>query len=542
MRKIFQQVLFFLLLITILAVVLRFYKLGEIPMSLSWDEAAQGYNAYSLGITGKDEFGRFLPLDYLESFGDFKPVLYTYTALLSVKVFGLNEFATRFPSAFFGTLTVFLVFFLVNELFFRQKNKQIIALLSSFFLAISPWHIQMSRAAYEANLGLFEVVLGIWLFMKGFRDKSKYLILSAVPFSLVFYTFNSTRAFLPFFLLSILLLYSNRWQEKRYYLFAFIFVFQLCLIAVTPHLLSPQAALRFKEVNIFSDIKPIEISNQRMSLDGETNLSKIVHNRRWMFFQEFLRHYLDNLNFRFLFLNGDPNPKFSLQDVGQEYLLHLPFFLLGLLFAIRLYSQESKLIFLWLFIGLLPAATARETPHALRILQTLPLWQIIIALGIYHFFASFKFKKYILIIYVFLLIFNFTYYLHNYYSHYPKEFAGEWQYGYKEAVQFSQENYSKYDRIVITDSIGRPYIYVLFYAKYSPLLFKEKASVERDAFGFVKIKSFDKYIFGGPEINKPEIGKKTLYFVSSNENLTDRRLLKNINLPNGRTVLKVYED
>src|SRR5579864_3396492 len=100
--------LFFLLGIVLLAAFLRFFQLGVNPPSLTWDEVAWGYNAYSLGIDGRDEFGKFLPYQYLESFGDFKPPVYAYLDSIPIKVFGLNEFATRFPSAFLGTLTVLL--------------------------------------------------------------------------------------------------------------------------------------------------------------------------------------------------------------------------------------------------------------------------------------------------------------------------------------------------------------------------------------------------------------------------------------------------
>jgi len=130
-----------LIIIVILAAFLRFYQLGNNPPSLTWDEVAWGYNAYSLGIDGRDEFGRFLPFNYLESFGDFKPPMYAYLDIIPIKIFGLNEFAVRFPSALFGLLTVLITYFLTKRIFFDSKSKELYALFSALFLAISPWHI-----------------------------------------------------------------------------------------------------------------------------------------------------------------------------------------------------------------------------------------------------------------------------------------------------------------------------------------------------------------------------------------------------------------
>lgn len=110
-----------LLAIVLVAGLLRFWGLGTNPPALTWDEAAWGYNAYSISLTGRDEFGRFLPLDYLESFGDFKPPVYVYLTVIPVKLFGLNEFSTRFASAFLGTLTVLATYFWSKKFFQRKK-------------------------------------------------------------------------------------------------------------------------------------------------------------------------------------------------------------------------------------------------------------------------------------------------------------------------------------------------------------------------------------------------------------------------------------
>ncbi len=69
--------LWLLLAIVILATVLRIWGIGQYPVGLNADEAAIGYNAYSLLQTGKDEYGKSFPLS-IRSFDDYKPPLYAY--------------------------------------------------------------------------------------------------------------------------------------------------------------------------------------------------------------------------------------------------------------------------------------------------------------------------------------------------------------------------------------------------------------------------------------------------------------------------------
>src|SRR3989344_6908702 len=99
-----------LLLIIFLSFVLRFYKLGEVPASINWDEASNGYNAYSILKTARDEYGNFLPL-YNRSFDDYKPPIYMYLNVPTIAIFGLTPFAVRLPSAFLGVLTVIAMYY-----------------------------------------------------------------------------------------------------------------------------------------------------------------------------------------------------------------------------------------------------------------------------------------------------------------------------------------------------------------------------------------------------------------------------------------------
>src|SRR3989344_4193346 len=102
-----------LILILLLAASLRFLHLADYPAGLNADEAALGYNAYSLLLTGKDEHGHPWPVN-LESFGDFKPAGYAYFLIPFIKVFGLTEFAVRLTSALFGVLAVLFTYLLIK--------------------------------------------------------------------------------------------------------------------------------------------------------------------------------------------------------------------------------------------------------------------------------------------------------------------------------------------------------------------------------------------------------------------------------------------
>src|SRR3989337_2916838 len=138
--------LIILLPIIIFGLFLRILRLDSRPLGFTWDEAALGYNAYSILKTGRDEHSQVLPIVF-KSFGDYKPGLYIYFTTPIVKALGLTECATRLPSAIFGTLLILVVYLLTKNHF------------ASLMLAINPWAIHFSRGAWEANLALLLTTL-----------------------------------------------------------------------------------------------------------------------------------------------------------------------------------------------------------------------------------------------------------------------------------------------------------------------------------------------------------------------------------------------
>jgi len=535
---------YLIILIVLFAGLVRFYGISHTAPALNWDEAALGYNSYSLGIDGRDEFGVFLPYKFLESYGDFKPVVYSYLGIIPVKVFGLNEFGVRFPSAILGILTVLLTYFLVKEIFKKKEDQvqtEYIALLSAFIMAISPWHIMLSRGAYEANVSTFFIVLGVYLFLKAINKNFWYLILSAISFVITFYTFNTARVFVP--LLVIFLAIGFRKELIKNYKQTIVagLIGLMFLLPTLPFMFSPQAKLRFAEVNIFSNTSIIETSNKYVENDENAVWSKVIHNRRVLFANEFAIHYFDNLNPSFLFIKGDGNPRFSTQNVGQMYLIEIPLLLAGFYFLIRKKEGYYWIIPIWLILGIIPAATARETPHALRIETVLPTLQIIVAYGLVC--LVFKLKKYRLFaasIFLSLMVINFIYFYHGLLTFYRREFSNDWQYPYKELVLYLKNNDKKYSQIFVTDKLGRPYIYFLVYGKYPPDKFRNNADIKREVLGFVHINGFDKYEFRR-NVGEENVSKNNLYVGVPDDVPDGVRVIKKFNLLDGEEALVVYE-
>ena len=116
-----------LIVIFIVAVFLRFYKLAEYPIHLGHDEVSQLYDAISVAETGKDIYGNQLPFIF-KSVSDFKPPFYTYATVIAYKIFGWQDVTIRVTGALFGTLMVLGVYFFVHE-FIKKKE---IALTGAF--------------------------------------------------------------------------------------------------------------------------------------------------------------------------------------------------------------------------------------------------------------------------------------------------------------------------------------------------------------------------------------------------------------------------
>ena len=287
---------------------LRLWQLGHIPPSPDWDEVALGYDGYSIIHTGRDEFGKFLPV-VLRSFDDYKPALYAYLTILSILIFGLTVFAVRLPSAFFGLVSTIAIFFLIRELFRNYKYKDYLSLLSSFIFAISPWSIQFSRVGFEANVGDTFNILTALFFIKGLKNRWM-LLLSALFAGLDIYVYQSEKVFTPLLVLALILIYRKTFFSiSKKYLVAF-FIFSL--IVVTPMLTyivqNRDALLRVEGTSVFSNqtvlLQP-DIAKLAQDVKNNDKVGLILDNRRVIYAKTVISGYISHFDFNWLFVTGD---------------------------------------------------------------------------------------------------------------------------------------------------------------------------------------------------------------------------------------------
>ena len=442
----------FLILILLFFLVTRLYKIASIPSSVYWDEASIGYNAYSVLKTGRDEWGEFLPLHF-RAFGEFKLPVYIYSVLIVELVFGLTQFAVRFPAVIYGLFSVLGLYLLTNKI---TKNKTV-ALLSSFLFSLSPWFFIFSRTGYEAVAGLVFFIFAIYFLLLSF-EKNRNLIISIFLFISAIYSYNSFRILTPIFLIPGLIVFGFKTRRQGVL---------VLLISVGLFILS---------------LLPIY---KLYSQDSGLNRLQTVKAT-----QSVIKNYLTHLSFDFLFIKGDSNPRSQIPQSPELFLIDLPFIVLGLFYIFKKRSLKYYAILATLLVSFIPAEITKESPHALRSILAAPIFAVITSLGVFSFISFFKkYSKYLLAAIVSLYLIYFGSYFYKFITKYNLLTSTDWQYQYKLIFANQKEG-------LVTDKYAQPYIFALFYLKYPPERFRETVKYNSvDKWGFSLVSSFDDFQF-----------------------------------------------
>lgn len=443
--------LLILFAILLLGAFLRVYKLDTIPPGLNQDEISIGYNANSILHTGKDEYGVSFPL-FFRSLDDYKLPGYIYVTAGSIALFGKNTFAIRFPSAFFGAATILVLYFFAKELVGKNKRFGFFPLLSAFLLAVSPWHLQFSRVAFESVTALF-FFLGGCFFAALFYRKEKifFILLSMLLFAVSAYTYHVYRVITPLTILLFGGIFLRSSLRSKRLLAGSVLVFFLLASPMLISLFSSQGQVRFSQTSAFTQAadKPL--------------LTKILR-----YPTIYIQNYISYFSPYFLFAYGDRDGQHQVPTTAPLPRWEFSLLLLGIYFL--LFSRERKLqysIFGLLVLSVIGGAFASPSPQTLRALPLVIPLTLLVSLGICFFIQKFSTKKWIVIFVLSsVCAFDFLSYLHLYYCSYPQTNRMDWGGIAENVVEKTIQTQRIYhpQKIIVDGNIGFPAVEFPFYS------------------------------------------------------------------------------
>ena len=527
-----------LIIILLIALILRAYKIDTFP-ALNPDEAALGYNAYSLIETGKDEHGISWPLHF-KSFGDFKPGGYVYLAMPFIKLIGLTPLAVRLPNLILSILTIYILYKLIILL----TTSNALSLCIALALSLSPWHIHFSRGAWESSAALFFIVLGIyWFYSYIIHHKSYFIYLFPLPFVASLYIYHSARIISP--LIVIFLLIANHklliTNFKKIILPFFVAI--LLTIPVLFSFLVNGGTTRFGGVGLLADYGPTSRAEELLNNHGNTKLvNRIIHNRRVLYGISWMQKYSSHFDLNFLFINGDEVPRSKSPEMGQLYLIELPLLLVGIIYLLKLQKAKAlkHLTIALLFISPIASSLTFQAPSALRSLPMVIPFSILTGSGLYYLSTLFKTNLWTTLYYILIFVaytYSLIYFIDTYFIHSPQRYPYAWNNGFSEVVPYVENQKTKFSDIYFTDKYDQPYILYLFYSKYDPSKIQTQIKLTSpDKFGFSTVSQIDNIHFGRIEWDKI---KNNSLVISSDEPISNIPQ-KIINFPNGQPGFKIY--
>lgn len=504
-----------IILILLISIGLRFFNLGTTPAGLFVDEASIGYNAYSIMMTGKDEYGKTLPV-LIRSFGDYKAPVYIYLLIPIYKIWGMNVTTTRSLSAGAGVITVLFLYLLVIQI----TNKKRLALLTSLILAISPWHILLSRAAFEANLALMFMIVGLWAFYKFIRGNKIFFIVFAIATALAFTTYHSERLILPLLYSALFWYYRKKVfikTNKRWLIIGLTLGF-IILIPMFLALKTSAFWARAETVNV--------LGAKTQDLWGFAKGLSVLNNRFLLSLREWLSLYVAYFSPKYLFGSVNSIPRNVYPNLGPFYIWELVFLAIGVVKLIKVRRGEFKLLtILLLILSPLPASLVREPFGMIRALTMVVPLSIIIALGVDVFIKRWKLGVIVITVLVLFSIGEVSVSAFRLNDLYRYQY---WDYGTDQIVKEIAQLPDK--EIQIDGWRSEIYSQLLFFLKYNP----HQYQIDN------KMDDLNTYYNNGAISQIRHIGRITVKTINWNEDLSENKLLVGSNVIIGDDLIKRY--
>ncbi len=478
--------------LTLVGLGLRLLFQAKIPYGFHRDEAGILYSAYSIARTGRDEWGRLLPLHF-KALGDYPPGIYNYLTSLFVLMIGPVPLAERLPAIVLGSFLIPLTYVLVKQLFNQEK----LALISAGLIVFNPWHWFQSRAGSEPIAALFFSLLGLFFYGRYLTKKKRprfNLILTSLCYFLALYTYNAARMMLPLihFLTSWYHqpdIFSRPFKLKEKNKKILLYSIGLVLFSVGAVFISSQTAMRLNTVSLLHQIRNQNFQAwfDREAINGlPIFFSRLMHNKPIELIRRIISNYFNHFRFGFLFGSDGKPSRYLVPSVGQFLWICLPLLLCGLIKPriekTGLKQRQKLFLVIWILTAPLAAAiTYEDIPHVKRAMYL--FWPLVIfaANGTWHLGRWLKQvqPRLIAVFTVLLAAGLFSWELlftsSQYLIHAKYETIHHRSYGYKQAFDYLKRHKDSYQRVIVYEGTDTPYIFYLVYSQYPPRKYQQQA-------------------------------------------------------------------
>lgn len=534
-----------LIVIILVAIVLRFYQLGNIPIELNRDEASLGYTAYSLLETGREEHGVAWPIN-IESFGDWKLPAYVYSLIPFIKIFGLKSWVIKLPSTLAG-IGIVILSSVITWIFtdkWKDKNRRIIlSTLVASMVTISPWNIHMSHMAYEANLAMFFMMISVVLFLLSLQNKTKTVLLipSAIFFGLTFFSYHSYQIFTPLFVLSLAWIYwkdvKNILEKNKKISIASILVGAFFTIALLTTSLSANKT-KFSGLSIFDKTSYLETMEINRSFFENRNslLAKLYTNTFSLIANQAQKNIADIYSSKFLFFEGGTHGSHDIPGTGKMHPIAFVFILIAIYQFLTFWQKKKlkkwhKIVLVWLLIATIAPFITFEAAHTIRFSPALFPLELLSAYGLFILLEKLFIKNinknksvinsiYKLIIcgIIFLVLFYSTLnFLLTYFIVAPRRDLNKQNWQMKRLVELINQKSQYYDIVSMPGTQWSPYIYFLLFNKTDPQTLSDDLEFYKpDNEGFKHVKRLGKIYFNLIDWNE-QSDQSILYVIKKKE-------------------------
>ena len=427
-----------LLLVLVLAAALRLPRLSSNPPGLIPDEAMFTYDAWSILHTGRDQYGEALPL-FPRSAARLHS-MYLYATVPSVAVFGLTELGARVPSALAGLLTVALLSRLV-----RRSAGVGAGLAASALLAISPWHVLISRTGHEWCFLPTVTIATVLLVLRALEGRGSWL-LAGLAAGACLYTYTPIRMSLPLVLLGIAFFFRDELWRQRRAVAAGMAVAALVALPVVISALGPEGMKRLAAV--------------RGTGEGGSPLAG------------YLARYAASFTPSFL-LPGASGPELHrLRTTGLLYGFEAALLGFGVFAVLRRRDPVGSALVFWWAAAPLAVAIHRDCPDPVLLVTQLPMPQALGGIG-----AAFlvgllpprpRLRRAVAALAALLCAVPLARMARDLYASFPVYAAPAWSHGVREAVERAESLRSGFTDVVVEGRQKFIFSLILFYSRMEP--------------------------------------------------------------------------